>query len=390
MFRVTSATYRCLRVLAHRAAAGVILAVLPDRESEASWTELLTELVARGLSGVQMIIRDEHGGLIAAARKVLPEARQQRCTVHLIRNVFTQLPKQHQKCLARELVAVLHADSLTAANAKLRTFSKQFGKQFPEAVACLERGFADATSYFAFPNAHWIRLRSTNGLERLHGEIKRRTRAIGAFPDRASALRLITAVALQVTTSWSASTSTCLFSPTITPLRHDHRTRNLSSRIHTKTDLTREYVRSARRCEPRMRVSRDVVRRRGTLHPSPLIGDREIEPDAEGGENSELGIEAAQPSDARIDRWAKPEMVSADIEPDARHEHDTRTSRASTGAAITRIESARKTECRTRAGSPFESNQRLDVRVLRIVKRRALIDRAPADARRFGKTSAQP
>ena len=172
------------------------------QESEASWTELLSELVARGLSGVQLIIRDEHAGLIIAAR-VLPEAKQQRCTVHLMRNVFSQVPKQHQKRLARELVAVLHADSLDAAKRKLRAFRLQFGKQFPEAVACLERGFADATTYFAFPMAHWMRLRSTNGLERLHGEIKRRTRAIGAFPDRASALRLITAVALQVTSIWS-------------------------------------------------------------------------------------------------------------------------------------------------------------------------------------------
>ncbi len=173
------------------------------QESEASWTELLAELVARGLSGVQLIIRDEHAGLIAAARKVLPEAKQQRCTVHLMRNVFSQVPKQHQKRLARELVAVLHADSLDAAKRKLRAFRVQFGKQFPEAVACLERGFADGTTYFAFPKAHWVRLRSTNGLERLHGEIKRRTRAVGAFPDRASALRLITAVALQVTSIWS-------------------------------------------------------------------------------------------------------------------------------------------------------------------------------------------
>ena len=184
----------------HRQLLGIHLGA---QESEASWTELLAELVARGLSGVQLIIRDEHGGIIAAARKVLPEAKQQRCTVHLMRNVFSQVPKQHQKRLARELVAVLHADSLDAAKRKLRAFRLQFGKQFPEAVACLERGFADATTYFAFPKAHWMRLRSTNGLERLHGEIKRRTRAIGAFPDRASALRLITAVALQVTSIWS-------------------------------------------------------------------------------------------------------------------------------------------------------------------------------------------
>ena len=172
-------------------------------ESEASWTELLTELVERGLSGVQLIIRDEHAGLTAAARKVLPEAKQQRCTVHLTRNVMANVPKRHQKRLGREVVKVLHADTLDDAKRSLKAFRLQYFKQFPEAVACLERGFDDATTYFAFPEAHHVRIRTTNGLERLHGEIKRRTRAIGAFPDRASALRLITAVALQVTSIWS-------------------------------------------------------------------------------------------------------------------------------------------------------------------------------------------
>jgi len=172
-------------------------------ESEASWAELLAELVERGLSGVKLIIRDEHAGLAAAARKVLPEAKQQRCTVHLARNVMSNVPKRHQKRIGREVVKVLHADSLDDAKRNLKQFRLEFAKQFPEAVECLERGFEDATTYYAFPAAHWTRIRSTNGLERLHGEIKRRTRAIGAFPDRASALRLITAVALQVTSIWS-------------------------------------------------------------------------------------------------------------------------------------------------------------------------------------------
>lgn len=180
-----------------------LLAVhIGTQESEASWAGLLAELVARGLSGVRMVIADEHSGLRAAARKALPEARQQRCTVHLLRNVLSNVPRRHQRRLAREVVAVLHADSLDAAKKALRSFRERFGRQFVEAVECLERGFDAGTQYFAFPEAHWMRIRSTNGLERLHGEIKRRTRAIGAFPDRASALRLITAVALQAVSIW--------------------------------------------------------------------------------------------------------------------------------------------------------------------------------------------
>jgi len=88
-----------------------------------------------------------------------------------MRNVFSHVPQRHQKRLARELVAVLHAQNLATAKRNLSSFRLRFAKQFPEAVACLERGFADATSYFAFPEKHWMRIPSTNGLERLHGEI---------------------------------------------------------------------------------------------------------------------------------------------------------------------------------------------------------------------------
>jgi putative transposase len=183
----------------HRQLLGVHIGA---QESEASWTELLGELVARGLSGVQLIIRDEHAGLLAASRKVLPEAKQQRCTVHLMRNVFSQVPQRHQSASPASSSACSARRLARCREAQPAPVRLQFAKQFPEAVACLERGFADATTYFAFPEAHWMRIRSTNGFERLHGEIKRRTRAIGAFPDRASALRLITAVALQVTSIW--------------------------------------------------------------------------------------------------------------------------------------------------------------------------------------------
>lgn len=100
------------------------------------------------------------------------------------------------------MVAANAAPSLNEARKRLEAFKAGLGAQVPEAAACVEAGFAAATQFYAFPQAHWRRLRSTNGLERLHGEIKRRTRAIGAFLDRASALRLITAVALETTATW--------------------------------------------------------------------------------------------------------------------------------------------------------------------------------------------
>ena len=172
------------------------------QESFASWSDLLTQLIDRGLSGVQLVIADEHKGLAKAVRTHLPEAERQRCTVHFMRNVMTKSPTRLRGRLAKELSKLFKAASLKDAKKQLAELDARWAKQIPEAIECLKNGFAGATRYFAFPKQHWRKIRSTNGLERLHGEIKRRTRAVGAFPDRASALRLITAVVIHATGKW--------------------------------------------------------------------------------------------------------------------------------------------------------------------------------------------
>ena len=171
-------------------------------ESEDSWSELLAQLVERGLSGVQLVVADAHAGIAAAVRKHLPEAPLQRCTVHLQRNALAKAPQRLRGRLGREIWRVFEAPSQAEARRRLEALKRGLGRQVPEAMKCLGDGFAAATRFYAFPREHWHRIRSTNGLERLHGEIKRRTKAVGAFPDRASALRLVTAVALQVTAIW--------------------------------------------------------------------------------------------------------------------------------------------------------------------------------------------
>jgi transposase-like protein len=183
----------------HRRLLGLTLGA---EESEASWSELLDQLLERGLSGVDLVIADEHAGLAAAVRKFLPEACRQRCTVHLQRNVGAKVPHRLRKRVAREVAQVFQAPGLAEAKNLLAEFKARWTKELPEAVEVLERGFAAATQFYAFPEAHWPRLRTTNGLERLHSEIKRRIRGAGAFPDRASALRLVTAVAIKTTTIW--------------------------------------------------------------------------------------------------------------------------------------------------------------------------------------------
>lgn len=182
-----------------------LLAVtLGYEESEESWSELLRQLLDRGLTGVQLVIADDHAGLGAAVRKLLPEARRQRCTVHLQRNVLAKVPHRLRKRVAREVSAVFNADGLDEARKLLGAFQARWDKELPEAVEVLANGFGAATQFYAFPKAHWTRLRTTNGLERLHREVKRRIKATGAFPDRASALRLVTAVALKAAEIWGA------------------------------------------------------------------------------------------------------------------------------------------------------------------------------------------
>ena len=162
----------------------------------------MRQFLDRGLTGVKLVIADGHAGLAAAARQALPEAKLQRCTVHLTRNVLAKAPWRLRGRLGKETSAIFEAPNLKEARARMETLKAGLGKQVPEAMQCLDEGFAAGTQFFAFPKAHWKRLRSTNGLERLHGEVKRRIRSVGAFPDRASALRLITAVALEVSGVW--------------------------------------------------------------------------------------------------------------------------------------------------------------------------------------------
>ena len=176
---------------------------LGPEESEDSWSELLEQLLERGLSGVELVIADEHAGLAAAVRRFLPEVRRQRCTVHLQRNVLAKVPHRLRKRVAREVAAVFRAPGLAKAKKRLAEITARWHNELPEAMRVLERGFTAATQFYAFPEPHWARLRTTNSLERLHTEIKRRIRSAGAFPDRASALHLITAVALRTTAVWS-------------------------------------------------------------------------------------------------------------------------------------------------------------------------------------------
>jgi len=182
-----------------------LLAVtIGSEKSEDSWSELLTQVNERGLSGVRLAVADAQSGLAKAVRRHLPEVPLQRCTVHIMRNVLTQTPRRLRGRMAREVSRVFDAPSKPEARKRLEQLRPGPGRQVSEAMACLTNGFGAATHLCAFPREHWHRIRSTDRLERLHGEVKRRTNAVGAFPDRASALRLAAAVALNNAALWAA------------------------------------------------------------------------------------------------------------------------------------------------------------------------------------------
>lgn len=171
-------------------------------ESELSWGALLSRLIGRGLKGVLLVISDAHEGIWAAVRKQLPEVPHQRCIVHLLRNVGSNVIHRLRKRVLGEVSAIFKSKDLKEAKKGLAKFVERWSKELPEAVSCLKDGFPAATRFFAFPSEHQVKIRSTNNLERLNREIKRRTKTVDSFPDRKSALRLITAVAVTAADAW--------------------------------------------------------------------------------------------------------------------------------------------------------------------------------------------
>jgi putative transposase len=158
-------------------------------------------LLERGLSGVQLVISDDHESIKAAVQVELPSARWQRCIAHFQRNVL--VPASEMAEVAADLSGIFAVHRQETAVELAKEFVKRYGKQFSKAVGVLQNGLADATTFLAFPSSHHRLLRTTNGLERLFGEVKRRTRVIGVFPSEKSAANLCTAVVLRATEEWA-------------------------------------------------------------------------------------------------------------------------------------------------------------------------------------------
>ena len=172
-------------------------------EHEAHWRAFLIHLVGRGLSGVQLVISDDHAGLKAARCAVLGGVPWQRCQFHLQQNAQAYVPRQEMKAeVARDIRAVFNAGGQREAVAMVATAVEKYAKTAPRLSTWMEENLSEGLTVFAFPDAHRRMLRTSNGLERLNQEIRRRTRVARIFPNEESLLRLVSAVLMEISDDW--------------------------------------------------------------------------------------------------------------------------------------------------------------------------------------------
>ena len=176
-----------------------------DSEDGAFWTSFLRSLRARGLTGVQLVISDHHLGLKAAIAGVFLGSSWQRCRVHFMRNVLARVPKASGEMVAAAVRTVFAQPDPAHVRRQLVEVADMLRGQFPDVAAMLTDSAEDILAFTGFPQAHWRKVWSTNPLERLNGEIKRRTNVVGIFPNDASVLRLITAVIVETHDEWQVA-----------------------------------------------------------------------------------------------------------------------------------------------------------------------------------------
>ncbi|HMK61998.1 MAG TPA: IS256 family transposase [Acidimicrobiales bacterium] len=174
-------------------------------EDGAGWLAFLRSLVARGLSGVQLVISDAHEGLKGAIEATLPGATWQRCRAHAARNLLTKVPKASQGMFATLVRTIFEQPDATQVWAQHARVVEQLESRFPEATAMLVDMAPDLLAFTGFPKEHWRQIWSNNPQERLNKEIRRRTDVVGIFPNRAAVIRLVGAVLAEQHDEWAVA-----------------------------------------------------------------------------------------------------------------------------------------------------------------------------------------
>ena len=189
-------------------------------EAETFWTEFLRKLARRGLRGVKLVISDAHEGIKAAVAKVL-HASWQRCRVHFMRNVLAHAGRQGRRVVAAFIGTAFVQDDAEAASKQWRQVADQLRPKVPKLAAYMDEAEADVLAFMSFPKDHRPKIHSTNPLERLNGEVKRRTNVVGIFPNEDAITRLVGALLLEQNDEWAVQRGRYMSLETIAPLSDD-------------------------------------------------------------------------------------------------------------------------------------------------------------------------
>jgi transposase-like protein len=189
-------------------------------EAEPFWTAFLRKLARRGLKGVKLVISDAHEGIRAAVRKVL-STTWQRCRVHFMRNVLAHAGRQGRRVVSAFIATAFAQNTPEAARTQWRLVADQLRPKVPKLATLMDEAEADVLAFMDFPAQHRTRLHSTNPLERVMGEIKRRTEVVGIFPNEAAITRLVGAILLEQNDEWAVQRARYMTLETIAPLSDD-------------------------------------------------------------------------------------------------------------------------------------------------------------------------
>jgi putative transposase len=189
-------------------------------EAEPFWTAFLRKLARRGMRGVKLVISDAHEGLKAAIAKVL-SATWQRCRVHFMRNALAHAGKSGRRVVSAFVATAFAQNDAESAKQQWRRVADQLRPKVPKLAALMDEAEPDVLAYMTFPQQHRAKLHSTNPLERLNGEIKRRTEVVGIFPNEAAITRLVGAILLEQNDEWAVQRSRYMTLETIAPIPDD-------------------------------------------------------------------------------------------------------------------------------------------------------------------------
>ncbi len=189
-------------------------------EAETFWIEFLRQLARRGLRGIKLVISDAHEGLKVAVAKVL-HAGWQRCRVHFMRNALAYAGKSGRRVVAAFIATAFAQEDAEAARGQWRQVADQLRPKVPKLAALMDQAEADVLAFMSFPKDHRPKIHSTNPLERLNGEIKRRTEVVGIFPNEAAIVRLVGAILLEQNDEWAVQRARYMSLETMAPLSDD-------------------------------------------------------------------------------------------------------------------------------------------------------------------------